>query len=226
MDCDGVDDLMGTGLGLSEFVTVTAFTVMGWTYVANTPPSALICWRGAAITSDGSAVILLGRMDSTTFCGYAWDGGDHQVTTASSAGWHHLALKLSGGTLTLYVDGVAQASTTMGPVEVFSANVDICGGYADEPSYGDRVSEVQWFDSALSDGAIANLAQSHLRLVAPAAPTGRWPLDDCGDGASCNSVTFVDRSGNGRHATGDDGANNTGLTGQASSLLSYPIGPQ
>lgn len=224
--CDGTDDSVTTGLALSTFITASAFTVMGWTNVAFTPPSALICWRGAAITSDAGGVVLLGRKNSSNFCGYAFDGSDHELTASSSAGWHHLALRLSSGTLALFVDGVSAATTSMSPVSDLTPNVDICGGEATEPSSGDRMGNVQWFNSALSDQEIASRALSRIRLVGPTTPTADWQLDDCADGAAGNSVSFRDRSGNARHGTGDDGANNSGLTCQASNLLSYPVGPQ
>ena len=53
---------------------------------------------------------------------------------------------------------------------------------------------------------------------------GYWPLDDCSDGTSGDAVAFVDRSGMGNNGTGDNGANNTGLTCRDSSYLSYPGG--
>ena len=81
------------------------------------------------------------------------------------------------------------------------------------------MAHLQTYNVDVGAAYIEQLARS--RLVGPGAlaPTASWPLDDCGDGASGNGVTFRDRSGNNRHATGDNGGNDTGLTCRASEFL-------
>jgi hypothetical protein len=223
VDCDGVDDVLTTGLALSTFVTPGAYTVTAWVKLLGAAVTSSACWDGSALLTDAAGYLVLGRFDATTFCGYTYDGTSKWVSTPSAAGWTHLAVSLGGGTLSLYKNG-ALASTLggVGSISVLTGAVQLCKGTEGAP-LADRVTDVQVYASALSAGELASLGQSRRRLTTRTPPTARWPLDGCPDGAAGQGVTFADRSGNQRPLTGAAGANTTGLTCRASEWLSRPM---
>jgi len=67
-------------------------------------------------------------------------------------------------------------------------------------------------------GIAKQIQPSNLRLY--------WPLDEVADGTSADGSTFRDEEDGDKDGdkdgTGDDGANNTGLTARAGEVLSYP----
>ncbi|GEM_PF-2160349 len=89
-----------------------------------------------------------------------------------------------------------------------------------------KMTELAFWNVVLSAAQIEQLAKSrvkHMPLqVSPANLKAYWPLDEASDGASGNGTTFKDLSGNANSGTGDDGANNTGLTGAGEIVLTYP----
>jgi hypothetical protein len=221
VDVDGVDDAITSTATCSNLTTASAFTLAGWIKVTNTPTIDPDCPFAGTIVRDGGRLNSLGRLNGSNYCTALWDGSVFkQVTSASSAGWHHLAMTLTGGTLTLYVDGVSAGSTASGNQTCTSDTIFMGTGLAD------RLAGVLTYDVGLSAGEIANLAGSRTYGPVRTQPTADWRLTQCADGASGDAVSFKDRSGNGRDGTGSDGANNTGLTCRGSEYLKYKAGAQ
>ena len=175
---------------------------------------------------DSNEVIAIGRNGTSGTgqgCVFIEAGGSQQVNIAMSAGWHHLAATYSGGTLTLYIDGVSVGSQSGGGnVDAMNGTLHLCG-QADGTS-PDRITEVKTYDVVVPTAEIARAASSRLRLVDRTVPTAHWPLTDCPHGAAGQGVSFRDRSGNNRHLSGDAGGNTTGLTCRGSERLSRAWG--
>lgn len=218
IDCDQVDDLLTTGVAASNFVSASAFTITAWMKIQSTAVSAGSCWGGSNMTGDADSYVMLGRNDNFLFCGYANDGASHYVESASAVGWSHVAVRLSGGTLTLYVNGVATSTTTSGNVANLSTSIRACGGCC--AFSGDRVSEIAYYNVAVPAEEIEYIGKSRVRGVGRTAPRAYWQFDACAHGASANTVAFPDKTGNGRTITGDDGANNLGLTCRGAEFVS------
>ena len=210
VQCDAVDDALTTGVALSQFATAAAYTLTTWLKVEGSAQSAGTCYEAASILGDADGNVSLGRQGTSTFCGQAFGGGT-LVTGTATAGWHHLGLRLSGGTLSLWVDGVSVSALAADNIGVLDQTVKGCVmGIGALPP--DRLEDTRWYNVAVPDAELEYMGKSRVRGVGRTAPTAHWHFDTCADGVSAQGHQFVDRSGNGRHITGDDGANNTGLT--------------
>lgn len=86
-----------------------------------------------------------------------------------------------------------------------------------------------WKGVAVSGAELSlsyNSRVKHMPLqIQPLNLVAYLPMDDGQDGTSADGATVSDMSGNGNNGTGDDGANNTGLTWKAEEVLSYPGDP-
>lgn len=159
------------------------------------------------------------------------------ATTVLSAGtWYHVAMTWDGNTAnlpTIYLNGVnddgssAGPSMAVGPLNITAQFIigarENGAGFA--TSFNGVIDDVRIYTGrALSAMEVANVAASRLRYgYTGTVLSGYWPLDECADGASGNIVSFKDRASV-NNGSGDDGANNTGLTCMASPILSYPGG--
>lgn len=166
---------------------------------------------------------------------YIFDGAEKLATSTSTltlGTWFHVAGSTDGTNIRVYVNGALEATTLAGTsfnawatgprfnmlgIDAF-ANVWVAASAT--------IEEVAYWSVKLSDNEVAQLASSRLRRIPlqiqPLSLAGYYPIDDYEDGAAGNGKIFLDYSGNGRHGTGDDGQNNTGLTVNAGSVLSYP----
>jgi hypothetical protein len=225
VNCDGVDDALTTTVTQNNFLTVSAYTIMGWLKVQSTAADEADGYNMSPLVSDTGGTVALGRLTNTTFAAAHSDTAipeEYLATAASTTGWHHLAQRVGAGTITLFVDGVNVSS--LGGVtnlEFLTYTLLLCKGITHV--VGDRVAEVAFYNVAVPDGDIASIAGSRHSGLGRTAPTGYWPLRDCADGASANGIAFRDHSGLSHPATGDDGANNTGLTCRASELIRRPL---
>jgi hypothetical protein len=235
--CDGVDDQLQTPNAESTLITTSAATVMLW-YLPTTPnPTSTDCTDGSGSTrqflvGDDQTYLQINRYTTTGACSANWDGStNHYVTGAITSGaWNHLTFRLSGGTAYFYVNGTQTNSTGSGNFVSgdLDAWVTLCSnniGGRSLPAAG-TIADVRYYNTALDVNEISSLGKSRLRRVQRTQPTAKWTLDQCADGAAANGIDFVDRSGNGRIMTANDGANNTGMTCKASQYLSVYQGVQ
>lgn len=89
------------------------------------------------------------------------------------------------------------------------------------------IDEVAVWNAELTDNDISILANSkvkHMPLqISPGNIIFYLPMDDQPDGTSADGDTLVNQDNPGTaNGTGNDGANNTGLTWKAEAVLSYP----
>lgn len=215
VEFDNVDDVITATATCNDLLTASSATMMGWIKVIGAGTYASECFFDSTIFRDTDRLVGLGRRSSTLYCFEVFDGASKQITSASSSGWHHLAWTLSGGTLTAYVDGVSAGTLASGNQQCTTGTLRMGENMVD------RLAGLMTFNTALSAGEIANIAGSRIFGPVRTQPSADWRLTDCADAASGDAVSFKDRSGNGRNISGDNGANNTGLTCKGSEFLKY-----
>lgn len=229
--CDGTDDSLSTAVATSSFFSVSLGSMTAWYTPTATGTTAGTCWEGRTIVGDlDKNLILAHRVDSGNeqLCGYNFDGtSDNVIGPVFSLNTsHHLAWVHTGGNLTFYVDGTAIGTVASGDTAGLTSALALCAAGSGGNAASGVVSEVRVYNVALSVNEIVALAASRARRLGSTQPTGQWELGACADGASCDAASLLDLSGNSRHITGDNGANNTGLTGRASAVLANPFGVQ
>lgn len=147
----------------------------------------------------------------------------------SNGTWYHLAAVYTGETVYLYVNGteIGNSTTPSGDIVNETSGLGI-GSQPDKTSFGmfnGYISDVAIWNTNLSADEIKILALSRVKGIPkqmqPANLILYLPLYDYPDGTSGDGDTFYDDVSR-YQFTGDDGANNTGLTATAEAVLSYP----
>lgn len=228
IDFDGADDLVNIGdpasLNISGNVTVAA-----WIKFTTTQGNKQIAARWgldqsyALMTSYLNDNQLLFTIRSSEISYVA-----ETPSTYNDGNWHfvvgvydssNVKISVDGGSFTV---GDAIAGSIDTPAQnVFIGSYNHLAGY-----YTGLINEVSIWDVALTIDEIALLYKSRIKRmplqIQPSSLKGYWPMDDGAHGISADGDIVRDLSGNGNNGTGDDGGNNTGLTWQAESVLSYP----
>ncbi len=230
VDLDGSDDRLNCG---DIDLNVSTSSMSAWVKFESGA-------NGFVVNKDYNGVVLpyslnVGGNDSPiNIDGSGWFSGSWKnsglTTDLRDGTWHHVVGtwdKNATPTLAYYVDGVLDSSSSEG------SGLDRIQN--NEPTYLGRydfsaqtakgqITEVALWNIALTAVQVANLASRVKRvpLQIGGGLEAYWPLDDQPDAVSGDGKTFMDLSGNGNHCTGDNGANNTGLTGKAEEALSYP----
>ncbi len=149
--------------------------------------------------------------------------------------WYHLVGTFKqNGTAKIYVNGVEKDSVAVANEPIYDAPAGRffigaggdAGGGLEDPFEG-IVTECAAWDVELTVNEIKLLANSRVKRmplqIRPANLKVYYPLNDQPDGTSGDGDTFVNRVSPGTvDGTGDNGANNTGLTAKAEEVLSYP----
>ena len=232
IDCDGVDDSAG-GIQLSNYFVAGTKTLSVWYTSAGTPPAEGTCnsapVQSIVANTGGVARMILTRRSSTILCVGHHDGGLDTLNTGATytdGTLVNLTFVHSGGATTLYKDGVSVATGGSGDLSTLTVSLTVCGNTGVFAPAEGRIHHVLTSSSAMPAEEVAILASSKRPRLRRTAASGEWLFDNCGDGAAGNAVDFRDHSGNARTLTGDDGANNTGLTCRASTVFSYLGGMQ
>lgn len=222
VNCDGVDDVLTTGTNLSSFLNTTNSTIMIWVR-ADAATAAAACHDGEGFVGGTGGSAGIGTMtESATqkMCAYHDDGGgdrarfDYTLGTPIHVTWSHTTTLIR-----LYLDAVNVHQLTSNASASLATPLVMCRFGT---GFGQGVIDrVEIYNSLLAADEIANAAGDRKHKLRRSQPTAVWDFGECGDGGDCNAVSFRDGSGNGRTATGDNGANNTGLSGSASQTLSY-----
>ena len=234
LDLDGADDFVS--VGAQAELNVQNYTVACWYKSSGITGSTEAETVFENSGTGGFALNVhqnnIGTRDNNDVACWVNDGSWKSTSTSSDTlttnVWSHIACTLGSGTIRLYVNGAEINSTgSIGTVAYTSTAVYIGkdAGGADTYSFG-QVNECAMWDVALTATEMSQLYNSKMkRLPLNIDPTnliGYWPLDDEEDGSSGDGDAFADMSTNRNNGTGDDGANNTGLTAKAEEVLSYP----
>lgn len=180
-----------------------------------TGPDANNCKANVGTTSGSSFVA----------CQLTADCSDSLGTTAI----RHFTITRDDASCAIYIDGVSQAINDNLVDEDIPSTSEVIrigsrggsAGYFDGQIYSIAV----WNKSLTSDevASYVNAKSKRLALqVASSNLVGLWELDECSDGVSCDGLKFTDLSTTGLSGIGDNGANNTGLTGSAEKTKTYP----
>jgi hypothetical protein len=230
VECDGVDDSLG-GIALSNYVTAATKTVVLRYTSTGTSPAAGSCGNVAVQAlvahTGGISRLNIVRRTSTELCTNHHDGTVDQMQSPYVEGTPiHIAMTHTGGGMVLYADGVAVDTVASGDLSTLTPLLSICGNTGVFAAGQGIIDYVATYDVAVPADEIAALAVSRRPRLRRTIPTGEWLFDNCTPGSGTDAVVFRDHSGNSRTLTGSDGANNTGLTCQASTVLGMHGGIQ
>lgn len=221
------DDSLSTAVASSNFFSVSTGTITAWYTGTSAGTTAGTCWQGRTIVGDVDKNFIIAHRFSgaNQFCGYNFDGTSDLVVsgTITLDTAYHLTWVHTGGNILFYVNGASVGTTASGNTSSLTGALAICTAGSGGAGAIGVVSDVMTFSTALSAEEILARASSKTKGLSGTQPTGHWMLGECGEGAACNGVSFKDRSGGNRHITGDDGADNVGLTGKATVVLTYPL---
>ncbi len=165
--------------------------------------------------------------------------GTNGIVTQTNAGvittgqWMHLAVTYSGSStaagLTVYANGTSQTNNVLRndlTGTILNNTVPWIGDDSQDATccvFDGSMSDMRVYNRALSAAEVKTLSDSKLKgggivqgLVA------YYPMDDRTHGASADGASIIKDVVGGNHATGDNGANNTGLTFGAETVLTYP----
>src|SRR6185295_11848793 len=236
---DGTDDVISCGTNMLFPVNGTSVSISAWINPVNAGAGSAGRIFGQEINANVGPRFYVSN-----------NGGGNiapRVTIASSVAdfnvqtsvqltanvWSHVLFtwdgSLTASNLHIYINGTEVSYSGQTNGTVFTDNSGATARIADRPTGGrafnGSITELAIWHSVLSSTDIYLLANSRLKgiplSISPSNLKAYWPLDDQPNGTSGDGDTFYDLSGNANHGTGNDGANNTGLTAYAEEILSY-----
>jgi len=224
VEFDEVDD--SVTLGTNTYQSTNNFSISAWVKAEDHTDFG-------AVFSAAATRSFLGISSGDAWFWQIFDGAGRSVTgSANDNAWHHLVGTKSSSTgLRLYLDGTLDANNVnFTAAVVYVSGLTAIGETANDSTFqfGGIITDVAFWTVVITDAEITQLSQSRVKRmplqIQPSNLTGYWPLDQGADGtANCfnGSASFLDLSSTGQAGTGDDGANNTGLTCKAEEVLSY-----
>jgi hypothetical protein len=189
---DGTGDYFTSSTSLFNYTTANAasqtFTIEAWVYhTARTTPSQIYYSQPIAIkgtVATGAVYMNLGINDSGNLIFYHFNGGQISFTGSSViplSTWTHVAVVVSGGTATLYVNGVSAGSGTWYGIAAAGQNTTSIFGFAP--------------GGLAFNGYISNLrVSSNARSIS--VPVAPYANDATTDFLTCQSPTVIDNSNN------------------------------
>lgn len=246
IDFDNTDDYVDCGAATWLASNLTELSISVWVYHDTiTTDDYVIAQQG----NTAGGVLLLrddvdsvsGRLDGYTFFVQGDLGGPEQVRGNSAENssvantWTHLCGTVLVGDsagLDLLINGVTGgggfplSTTSMNELGASGNNLTIGANNGAAPFMDGKISDLTIWSKQLTDAECKSIYDSKVKgfslQIQPASILAYYPMDDQPDGTSFDGDTVYDRSGNARNCTGNDGANNTGLTAKAEEILSYP----
>lgn len=226
VEFDGTDDSitlpdLGAGFG-------SELTYAMWVKQSTNTGLRMSIILGASGNTDPGAYLRFSS--SNVFYFVVGNGTSRDTDTITTSGrvvdtWYHIAASVDLGSAQvkkIYVNGVLEGTNavTIGGTMAGTQVIHKIGFYSSD-AFAGKISEIQIYNRAISASEVSILAASRTKGPKFSGLIHYWPLDDVAEGASADGATFKDRVGT-ADATGDNGANNTGLTGRAEDYLSYP----
>ena len=168
LDFDGVDDYVATASNISALNITADITISSWVKISSMPDDwARIIGKG---TSSQRTYGLWIRNDSKLlFQIYGANGYLNLFanTTLSTGAWYHILATRSGNTVTIYVNGVADGTTTYSGT-ANSSSEPLTFGYGFHSHYSGQLDEVAIWDVALDAADVTSLYNSGNGLKASA----------------------------------------------------------
>ncbi len=205
--------------GTNQCVTVSdnstldiigAITIEGWVKLNNISSAHDIAakWLGAAncsyrlgVNSSGQAFLVISSNGTCVNAGTTVVGltGSKVMSTNT---WYHIAgVYVPSSSMTLYINGIKDATTTSVPTAIFSGTAELnIGSEQGGNLMSGLIDQVQ----------VYNYARTQAQTVwdySKGKPTGRWKFDEC------TGTTAYDASGNGFNGTLTPGAGSNTAAG-------------
>ncbi|GJL61396.1 MAG: hypothetical protein NPIRA04_00500 [Nitrospirales bacterium] len=199
LDFDGNDDYVLIGDPADGSLDMGAgqdFTLAAWIKTSDRTPNAGDSLRIISKqVSGGRFYTLRERTDGTVGFEVRTDGGNYagqlSTSTIDDGQWHHVAGTRNGSTLTIYVDGVAEGSTS-GPTDSLANSAPLYIGHY-QPGQGQNfhgaIDDVRIYQQALTASEIATLAQSGTNYTLTTTITGDGTVMSNPSGLNCSSGT-------------------------------------
>ena len=225
---DGSDDYVDVSNSALDFTGNK--TISAWVYILTTADYRPIFSRsrvGGGTSNVGYSLEIATGSNKLMYVKQGVAAIEAVNTALPANSWHHVAAVKTGTAVTFYLDGVGETISNSSTEVGGSPPPTYIGRSArNATSWSGSIDDVHIYNRALSAEQMLGLYSSRLRYyaIAGTAPMGigYWPLDDHSDGTSGDGKKFIDRSNTGKTGTGNDGANDTGLTCNAGEVLSYP----
>ena len=159
-----------------------------------------------------------------------WANLSYNATYAGT-GWHHFCFVMNDGANTqqLYVDAslVASGTSTQSILYTGQGSSTFVGRHGNGGTtyhFGGDIGEAAVWNTSLTQADITQLYSSKVKRMPLQVKTSNLimylPLDQATAGTSVDTTVFSDMSGT-NTMTADNGANNTGMTAAAETILSY-----
>ena len=135
--------------------SVLDFTAGDFTFEAWINPSNVTGWKGILGKynwSTGGYIFALSNGQPAFWRNGVWYYGTAASVSASQ--WQHLAVKLASGTLTFYVNGVAQTPVAAGSPLISAAQFQIGAGGSNWYPFNGSIDEVAVYNTALGAPAV------------------------------------------------------------------------
>ena len=234
---DKVDDLLTCGATDDIMEENVALTISAWIK----PVSTGLNGGGRIIerlATDGNPGVVF-HMINTDTLRFLVAGTTNLVRTASNSSvtlnaWNHVLVTWDGSTtaanVSIYVNGtVTTYQTTTNGVTIAdnsTETVKIGDTSIANRTFDGIITEIAVWQVVLTAQEIATLALSRVKgmplQIQPASLDAYWPLHEEEDGSSADADTFINYGTTSHTCTGDNGANNLGLSATAESVLTYP----
>lgn len=240
IDFDGTDDR----IDLTTVTTPTgnAFSFSCWIYpdiinatkyILNANDATATRTFSFMMTVSGSNGLLqFQRLDTTRTVGKIV----RTTTQLTQSAWNHVLITddgvyTTGSSAKIYINGTEasyglQQNGTL--VEATHSGAWQIGARSQDNAvnWDGKITETAYWNAVLSAEEILNLAKSRVKSLPLQIKRSNLlfylPFDDQPDGTSFDGDILADLSGGGKTGTGNDGANNTGLTAKAEEILSWP----
>src|SRR3990167_8938030 len=228
VDFDGVDDTIDIASTLGIDVDGVGAMVCR-IYIQDTAESGAFFHIGEATGAcpgdDGFAIgVGSGTFDSDgneaiglKSC-IGWCDGNDAIGT----GWHTVGFNWNtpaGNFVEAFIDGVSGTSYTCGDPATAQNSSTIGGEGSGARNFDGIISWCAAWNATLGADEHLNLHNPKNARIAlqikPGNLKGLYVFDDCADGSACNGTSFSDMSSTRANGTGNDGADNSGLTGSA-----------
>jgi len=228
IDFDGTDDYVTVADDASLDVTTISISVWIFWDDDGDVNEGIVSHANNSLGSNGWWFSISGS--SANDIQFTFADTDFFSSGAISTGeWTHLAVTYDGSNVRFYKNGNADGVTASSASITNSADTFKIGReynvYGTTAYLNGQITDLAVWSAVLTAGEIELLADSKIKRmplqIQPTNLNGYWPMNDEPDGSSADGNTFIDQSGNGNNGTGDDGANNTGLTAKAEEVLSY-----
>jgi hypothetical protein len=203
-----VDPGVGSALDITGALTITAWinfkSLPGdKAFIQkNVPDGPFGFWNDW--TNPDELLVMLDDAPGGGFYSEYTTSADLEVNT-----WYHVSFTYDTSAVEIYTNGINQPTASSGTFRnsLYSSDAPIRFATTQNPPgkfMAILLDNVKIFNYALTP---AQVAWDYNR----GAPVGHWKFDEASSG-SADGATLIDSSGNGNHGTGDDGADNDGLS--------------